>query len=62
MRTLSHPNLDALMRSTASSWPGGYAGDTQRYYTSAQSYLTFSLELNTDSDAASGLTGRTWPW
>lgn len=31
-------------------------GDTQRYYTSAQSYLTFFPELNMDSDAITGLT------
>ena len=53
-----HPNLDALMKEYGLQLAGGYAGDTQRYYTSAQSYLTFFPELNTDSDAASGLTGE----
>lgn len=43
-----HPNLDALMKEYGLQLAGGYAGDTQRYYTSAQSYLTFFPELNTD--------------
>lgn len=53
-----HPNLDTLMKEYGLKLAGGYAGDTQRYYTSAQSYLTFFPELNTDSEAITGLTAE----
>lgn len=53
-----HPNLDTLMKEYGLELAGGYAGDTQRYYTSAQSYLTFFPELNTDSEANTGLTAE----
>lgn len=55
-KEFDHPNLDALMKEYGLELAGGYAGDTQRYYTSAQSYLTFFPELNMDSDAITGLT------
>lgn len=54
--SFKHPNLDTLMKEYGLAMAGGYAGDTQRYYTSAQSYLTFFPELNTDSEAINGLT------
>lgn len=54
--SFDHPNLDTLMKTYGLKLAGGYAGDTQRYYTSAQSYLTFFPELNTDSEAITGLT------
>lgn len=53
-----HPNLDTLLKEYGLKLAGGYAGDTQRYYTSAQSYLTFFPELNTDSEANTGLTAE----
>lgn len=51
-----HPNLDTLMKTYGLALAGGYAGDTQRYYTSAQSYLTFFPKLKTGSDAIKGLS------
>ena len=35
---------------------GGYAGDTQRYYTAANSYLTFFPELDVGTEVAGSLT------
>lgn len=52
----AHPNLDTLLKEYGLKLTGGYAGDTQRYYTSGRSYLTFFPELDVDSEMAGTLT------
>ena len=51
-----HPNLDSLMKEYGLALTGGYAGDTQRYYTAANSYLTFFPELDVGTEVAGSLT------
>lgn len=51
-----HPNLDSLMKEYGLELTGGYAGDTQRYYTAAGSYLTFFPELDVGTEVAGTLT------
>ena len=51
-----HPNLDSLMKEYGLALTGGYAGDTQRYYTAAGSYLTFFPELDVGTEVAGSLT------
>lgn len=51
-----HPNLDSLMKEYGLALTGGYAGDTQRYYTAANSYLTFFPELDVGTEVAGTLT------
>ena len=51
-----HPNLDSLMKEYGLALTGGYAGDTQRYYTTAGSYLTFFPELDVGTEVAGTLT------
>lgn len=51
-----HPNLDALLEENGLAVAEGYIGDQSRYLQAMQSPLMFFPEIDTGSDAGSGLS------
>lgn len=54
--TFERANLDSLLNTYGLQMTDGYVGDTSRYYPAAQSYYAFFPELDTDTDAAEGIS------